>query len=118
MLKRIRGTRSAPLVAATAILCIGLLGSHSVGGQALPGVLIPAPEGTVVTFDRTSSGSFGTMKGQVVRRWSKRVWNGRNVVAIVSDDGSGELSDPETCATIATRTIRPCLDRFTLASCL
>lgn len=102
MLERLWATRLVPLVATAAGLSIGLLGPGSAPGQALPGVLIPPLDGTVVTFERMSNGSFRTMKGQVVRKWTKRVWNGRTVFAIVSDDGSGELSDPETCATMAT----------------
>lgn len=102
MMERIRGTHLLPPVAATAFLYLWLGAPGPVVGQALPGILVPAPEGTVATFELMSSGSFGGMKGQVVRRWTKRDWNGLAVVAVVSEDGSGELWDTQTCATMAT----------------
>ena len=75
MMERIRVTHLLPPVAAAALLYLWLGAPGSAVGQALPGILIPAPEGTVATFDQLPRGVLA-------------VWR---VIADVGSTGAGAL---------------------------
>ena len=69
--------------------------------QADPGAMVSAPEGTVTTFHRKSSGSYGNFDGQVV--WNQRAvqWQGRSVVSVGSPQAGSTYYDPTTHGMLA-----------------
>jgi hypothetical protein len=67
-----------------------------------PGVYVPAPIGTVATYHRKSSGSYGTVDGTVQWTHGLKEWQGRAVIASVSPQAGTNLVDPTTGALIAT----------------
>lgn len=64
--------------------------------QTDPGAWVPAPEGTVTVFQRTSNGSYGNFEGEVKWTLDVREWNGRPLLAAVSERHGITLHDPLT----------------------
>lgn len=67
-----------------------------------PGTLVPMPDGTITTFQRVSSGSYGTVNAPVTWVHGQRQWQGRTVVEAASPQAGTNLLDPVTHRTIAT----------------
>lgn len=89
----------APLALAAVLACT----APTVGAQATsqPGVFVPAPEGTVLVYQRKSEGSYGQYEGPV--RWTigQRDWNGRKLVSSTSERHGIQLLDPGNHAIVA-----------------
>jgi hypothetical protein len=93
-----RTTRRSALLAATAILAI------------LAGCATPAPTaerfagmpvGTVSTFQRTSTGSYGQARDKVVWTYGETQWQGQNLLDARNDIGGGSYHDPSTFGVVA-----------------
>ena len=69
--------------------------------MADPGAMVSAPDGTVTTFHRKSSGSYGNFDGQVV--WAQRAvqWQGRSVVSVGSPEAGSTYYDATTHGVLA-----------------
>ncbi len=100
---RTNETRLHPLVLAAA--CAVLMAAVPARAQTPnPGVFVNAPEGTVTVYQRKSEGSYGVYDGPV--RWvvGRQEWNGRTLIASVSQRHGISLLDPATHGTVANLT--------------
>lgn len=104
---RISRTPSAFLPLALTVALTALTGSLAVslsGCATAPAVaerLETAPVGTVSTYHRRSSGSFGTVDGPVVWRAGTAEWQGRTVVASVSPQAGTQFYETGSHAMVA-----------------
>jgi hypothetical protein len=62
------------------------------------------PMGTVTTYHRISSGSFGTYDGQVVWTHAPATWEGKPVIAFGAPQAGVALHDPVSFAQVASLT--------------
>lgn len=67
-----------------------------------PGNYVAAPKGTVATYHRQSTGSYGTVNGPVSWTHDEQMRAGSVVAALVSPQAGTNLLDPRTNALIAT----------------
>jgi hypothetical protein len=86
----------ASAIAMPLVLASGCAGIAPAGER-----FIAMPVGTVLTFSRASSGSFGSAGGQVVWTYGESTWQGRRVLDARNSVGTGTLHDPETFGVIA-----------------
>lgn len=63
--------------------------------------LEPVPVGTVTTFNRVSSGSYGSGTGQVVWTYGEAVWQGQRVLDARNSAGGGTYHDPASFGILA-----------------
>lgn len=89
-----------PLVMA-ALGAAALLGGCA-ATPAQPGVYVPNPEGTVLTFHRTSTGSYGVTDGDLVWTLNRRELNGKPVMASVASSGVINYYDLERHMIVGT----------------
>ena len=85
------------VTASASLVLAGWLLAGCATAPAEPGAWVSPTTGTVTTYQRQSSGSFGTAQTQVV--WTVeagRVWEGRRVVPGVSPQAGTSLYDAQT----------------------
>ncbi len=90
----------APLAAA-ALGAVALLGGCA-AAPAQPGVYVPNPEGTVITFHRVSTGSYGVADGDIAWTQARRELNGKPVMASMGSNGVINYYDPERHMIVGT----------------
>lgn len=96
--------RSIPLPGALASLAAAVLLLSAGCATAPPSVdsMAVAPLGTVSTFHRISSGSFGTYNGKVVWTYSPTTWEGKPMVLFSAPGMVGSVHDPVSSAVVAS----------------
>ncbi len=87
------------LIGTTLVASVWLAGCAS---PPTPGMMVSMPAGTVTTFQRVSTGSYGTVNAPVTWVHGEREWQGRTVVEAASPQAGTNLLDPATHRTIAT----------------
>jgi len=81
--------------AALALACAGFC-AVTAFAQADPGQFVAPPKGSVFTYHRKSSGSFGAYDGPVTWTVGRRDWNGQPLTSWTSTTHGGQLLDPKT----------------------
>ena len=91
------GGAAALAVVFSSVLSAGCV---STPPQALQ--MTPMPHGSVTVFQRNSSGSFGTLQGEVAWTQGRATWRGRDVVMFSSPVAGASLHEGAGMATVAT----------------
>lgn len=66
-----------------------------------PGLFVSSPDGTVSTFHRVSSGSYGTSDQTIAWTQKNDTWQGRPVVRVSSERAGTNIMDPATHGVLA-----------------
>lgn len=92
--------RRRVIALSTATALAALLGACATRPPAAQRMDMP-PMGTVTTYHRISSGSFGTYDGQVVWTHAPATWQGKPAIAFGAPQAGVALHDPVTFAQVA-----------------